>query len=146
MNVAEFWIKKAMETTGSKSERQLAERIGALPGLMSDIKKGRTRMPPSMCQKIADVTGDDFGTILLSIMADKAKDESERQALFGMIERANPTGFQNLKGSVHCILCKIKDVGKAAKKITIPLPRIRLFQHRKHTHAGTSSGLEGMAV
>ncbi len=105
MNVAEYWINQAQEKTQCKSTRQLARLIEVNAGLIADIKKGRTRMPFEMCQKIAAITEADEATILVSIMADKAKDQEERAALFQLIQRANPEAYANLSKASECLLC-----------------------------------------
>jgi transcriptional regulator with XRE-family HTH domain len=105
MNVAEYWINQAQEKAHCKSTRQLSLLIGTHTSLISDIKQGRTRMPFHMCQKIAAITGADEAAILISIMADKAKDQEERAALFQLIQRANPETYANLSKASECLLC-----------------------------------------
>lgn len=105
MNVAEYWINQAIEVGKYKNEGQLAAKINISRGLMGNIKKGVTRMPPHACKVIAEITGEDQGIILLSIMADRAKDQEERAALFQVIQRANPQAYDSLAKASECILC-----------------------------------------
>lgn len=105
MNIAEYWISQAQEKAQCKSKRQLAQKLGVNSAIMTDVKNGKTRMPPHACKAIAEITGEDYPTILLSIMADKAKDQEERAALFQLIQRANPEAYASLSKASECLLC-----------------------------------------
>lgn len=84
MTAANYWISKVKEATGM-TEPQIAIEVGTSQGTLGDAKKGRTRLPPHVSKRLAEILSIPYPYLLASIASDKAKDEEEKAAWLALI-------------------------------------------------------------